>query len=262
MDILKQLALVSLLTAFGCTSASSPDGGSGTATNETSSSASSGSSSGSTGSSSLSSSGTGTTRTSSATSASGGSGGSGISGTTTSSGACPTTGVSSSSTGGGGIPSTSYGSCTKDLDCPGCGWVCSWSLGHICVPAMKGDPGWCSTDCDCACAGQTCLGNRCTPAPRPPCACNSDCPSGQVCDQLAFTCAPQPQGASCDPNLPGACGCGFHCQNGSCVPTPQAVPECLTDVDCNTCGTGSICAIPDAGFPAFCEPAFDGGWCP
>ena len=135
MDILKQLALVSLLTAFGCTSASSPDGGSGTATNETSSSASSGSSSGSTGSSSLSSSGTGTTRTSSATSASGGSGGSGISGTTTSSGACPTTGVSSSSTGGGGIPSTSYGSCTKDLDCPGCGWVCSWSLGHICVPA-------------------------------------------------------------------------------------------------------------------------------
>ena len=156
------------------------------------------------------------------------------------------------------------GCCTNDSDCLGCGWVCSWARGGYCIPSMEGDPGHCVQDADCACSGQTCASNdHCTPAANPECACNSDCPSGQICDQLSFTCKPQPSSCTL---LFGSCGCGFFCnaKPGTCVAQGSYIPpECLGDLDCNVCETGSICVFnPHSPIGQFtCVLPGDGGWC-
>jgi MYXO-CTERM domain-containing protein len=159
--------------------------------------------------------------------------------------------------------------CTNDIDCLGCGWVCSWPRGHFCIPSMEGDPGWCSQDSDCACAGQVCSGTHCTPAANPQCICNSDCPEGLVCNQFTFTCLPQPTpGTLSCTEYYGICGCGFQCgagTNGPCQAQGDLFPpECASDVDCNVCETGKVCvfnpASPTGQFT--CSTAyFDAGWC-
>jgi hypothetical protein len=167
------------------------------------------------------------------------------------------------------------GDCTTDRDCGSiCGWVCSVSRGNICVPAMGGDPGHCSTDGDCACSGQTCSGSVCTPPANPECACNSDCPGEQVCDQYLFVCHTQ-SADSCHvgsyhgyyfgPESSGpSCGCDYTCAGGSaapyCQPGTWIPPECSSDMDCGACHQGSICALIDGGGWGFCtEPG--AGWC-
>lgn len=115
----------------------------------------------------------GMTSTSTGTTTVTSSGGSTSAGTT--SGACTGRGPSAAS--GASSPG---GHCTSDADCPGCGWVCSQALAGICVPAMTGDPGSCIVDTDCACRCQSCGGGHCVPAAHPQCACNSDCPAGDL----------------------------------------------------------------------------------
>ena len=155
------------------------------------------------------------------------------------------------------------GCCTNDSDCLGCGWVCSWRRGGYCIPSMEGDPGHCTVDGDCACAGQHCSVDHCAPAASPACACNSDCPSGEVCDQLTFACHAQP--ASCS-TLFGSCGCGFLCGStqGRCVAQGNWFPpECASDLDCNVCETGKICRFnPNSPLGQFTCVEADGGWCP
>jgi len=188
------------------------------------------------------------TSTASSTSAGTGSGGAGSS----------TSGIAGSTTSGG---------CTNDGDCPACGWVCSHTLGRICVPSMMGDPGWCEMSGYCGCPGQTCVSNHCTPRPQPQCKCNSDCPSGLICDQLTFTCHPADAAVFCGGQSPpaswGGCGCGSLCGGGisnpSCEPF-SLQPGCSSDADCDTCETGRVCGS-DGGL-SICWPAFDGGWCP
>ncbi len=167
------------------------------------------------------------------------------------------------------------GPCQRDADCHACGWVCSIPRGNICIPSREGDPGSCAVDADCACAGQSCDAGHCDPAPHLQCVCNSDCPCGQICDQLLWTCHAQPeQGTACisdEQDSTGACGCGFHCNSsvGPCYSMhggPAVVPECLSDIDCDVCETGMICVSPppDSGLPVLdrqCRPGFAGGWC-
>jgi uncharacterized protein (TIGR03382 family) len=76
--------------------------------------------------------------------------------------------------------------CTNDVDCGGCGLICSWDAGatqpHVCISAAAypADPGWCGTSAECACSGQTCVGTTCTPLYVDGCsACSpTDCDGG------------------------------------------------------------------------------------
>jgi hypothetical protein len=157
------------------------------------------------------------------------------------------------------------GACVNDSDCGICGWVCSWPRGQICIPAMEGDPGHCTVDAGgCSCPGQSCSNAAiCAPAANPQCACNSDCPSGQICDQLLFTCHAQ-SAVSCGADYHGydfgpvttgpSCGCGYICSGGSEDPSCQVQcfsfpPECSSDLDCGACNWNWICA-PPPGAPA------------
>src|SRR5271165_6519380 len=57
--------------------------------------------------------------------------------------------------------------CTNDIDCGGCGLICSWAVTpHVCITAADNptDPGWCGQNSDCACPGQTCVGTSCSPS--------------------------------------------------------------------------------------------------
>ena len=152
------------------------------------------------------------------------------------------------------------GCCANDSDCLGCGWVCSWARGGYCIPSMEGDPGHCTKDSDCACVGQSCSGNHCSPAASPACRCNADCPSGQICDQLTFSCHAQP--TSCT-YLFGSCGCGFYCNAdpGVCVAGSWLPPECASDLDCNVCETGNTCVLSPVGLFMCTSSDGDGGWC-
>ncbi len=162
------------------------------------------------------------------------------------------------------------GACLNDADCGICGWVCSASRGNVCIPAREGDPGQCSGHGGCACPGQTCAGTACLPAPAPACGCNSDCPSGQVCDQLLFTCHPaspafcgQPyDGYDFGPPSSGpACGCNGICGGSDggthvCEAQATSLPSlCVSDLDCGSCYQGYQC------LGGICTPAGDAGWC-
>jgi hypothetical protein len=197
---------------------------------------------------------------------------------TKSTGAATTTGGSSGF--GEGIPDGGPGgACLRDADCGICGWVCNWSRGRICVPSMEGDPGHCASDADCSCPGQACSNGTCSPPANPQCGCNSDCPAGQVCDQLLFTCHTQ-NAVSCGSapyhgwdygsvTTGPSCGCGFICAGGSAAYCQTQCfffpPECSSDMDCGACNWGWICApdrTADGGTALkFCQPADGGGWC-
>jgi streptogramin lyase len=69
-------------------------------------------------------------------------------------------GTVQATTGMGGGPLVDTKACTDDTDCidsgEACGGdVCSWKVTpHVCVLATSGDPGWCTADAKCWCAGE------------------------------------------------------------------------------------------------------------
>jgi len=162
------------------------------------------------------------------------------------------------------------GGCLNDRDCGICGWVCSSLRGNVCVPAREGDPGQCAGNGGCACPGQTCMSGACTPAPNPVCGCNGDCPAGEVCDQLLFTCH-QASPAFCGqpydgydfgpPSSGPACGCNGICGGGDggariCEAQGTSLPSlCASDLDCGACYQGYSC------LDGICTPAGTAGWC-
>jgi hypothetical protein len=170
------------------------------------------------------------------------------------------------------------GACTDDSDCGICGWVCSVARGNICIPGAEGDPGHCTIDAGCECPGQVCSGASCTPAAKPECWCNGDCPINKICDQLLFTCLAQ-SAISCGKSYHGydfgpistgpSCGCNSICGGGSDAPYCQTQafwfpPECSSDMDCGSCYQGWVCTF-EPGFDSglkFCNPTqSDLGWC-
>lgn len=178
------------------------------------------------------------------------------------------------------------GACLSDGDCGFCGWVCGQGraldggeiMARICLPAMEGDPGTCGSDTDCLCAGQHCSASHCTPPAKPECACNGDCPDGQVCDQLLFTCHPQStdscgtdyHGYEYGPQSTGpACGCNSICtgnaqQQAICQPQQGWFPpECSSDMDCGACYQGWVCVLGSGPIPGLgaCQNLRDAGWC-
>jgi len=161
------------------------------------------------------------------------------------------------------------GACLNDSDCGICGWVCSVARGNICVPAAEGDPGHCDTNPECPCPGQTCTASSCTPAPKPACWCNGDCPAGDVCDQLLFSCHPASpiycgrayDGYDYGPQTTGpACGCNGICGQsaGKLICEPQLStlpPECSSDLDCGSCYQKLVC------LEGVCTATSGAGWC-
>jgi hypothetical protein len=144
------------------------------------------------------------------------------------------------------------GTCTRDIECGACGWICSAPRGRLCIPAFEGDPGSCIVDADCACAGQTCSGGHCAPLAHPECRCDSDCPFGSHCNQLVFACQTSP----CD-NV----GYGIQYANG--CQNPYFPPECTDDIECSVSLSGTTC-VPseDGGFPPpGCGGHTSGAWC-
>ncbi len=171
------------------------------------------------------------------------------------------------------------GACINDSDCGICGWVCSVARGNICIPGAEGDPGHCTIDAGCECPGQVCFGASCTPAAKPECWCNGDCPLDQICDQLLFICHSQ-SAVSCGarrdyhgydygPVSTGpSCGCNSNCGGGSAAWSCQTQafsfpPECSSDMDCGSCFQGWICTHAPGQPPGlkFCNPTQGSGWC-
>ena len=161
------------------------------------------------------------------------------------------------------------GACLNDRDCGICGWVCSSLRGNVCVPAREGEPGQCAGNGGCACPGQICMSGACTPAPNTACSCNGDCPVGEVCDQLLFTCheaSPAFCGQPYDgydfgpPSSGPACGCNGMCGGDGgvhvCEAQATSLPStCASDLDCGACYQGYQC------LDNICTPAGTVGWC-
>lgn len=142
--------------------------------------------------------------------------------------------------------------CSSDYDCAG-GCYCDPATG-TCVEA-----GYCTTDADCP-EGTTCDETRssCDPDGTPnACDSDDDCGFGAYCDELSGSCIPS---WVCDPDDPAACGTGYTCQDGTCVPLP-----CDGNEDC---AAGCYCDLTTGGCVESCYCTTDAdatsagyGWC-
>lgn len=140
--------------------------------------------------------------------------------------------------------------CTTSNDCNGGTLICN--TGGICVQCQTSEDcseGVCGSDGRCypncsgitgACPGQSCIHDFCCEGTRSDypgfCSPSSPCPSEQFCVNGACTCAPGPDGASCNT--------GADCQSTNCI--------------------GGICVVSGGNCFANHNPKFNGvtGYCP
>ncbi|RKH05666.1 hypothetical protein D7V97_23605 [Corallococcus sp. CA053C] len=117
----------------------------------------------------------------------------------------------------------------------------------------------CTQNSDCATGRCDVTTNTCTGCIR-----DSDCGSGQVCDEPNFTCVQCtgdencPNGQVCDPtsntcsecNQDTDCDRGLRCSNHACVLCDSN--DACAGNSCNCCPNGTQCAAPTPGAPPSC----------
>ncbi len=144
--------------------------------------------------------------------------------------------TATSACGPDGPSSTPATSCIADDDCE-LGTVCILTsktcqavgcefciTGQICYKADDGTESCskpeCTSNSNCD-AMESCVMGACIEAT---CADKSECPDGQICNQLAGVCQ----------NPPSTCSTDFDCPMGNvCQPDGSCAPGCATDLDCD-----------------------------